>query len=112
MRDGAVSRTRCGWTGPTGSDRGALGAHEVAVVVDPAAIAVGVELAVQQHERVLAMGPPVGEERLEGPLLGHRQVGPVLVGGLEQDIEVTHGAEPARDLAEAVAEPLGPGRPE
>ena len=61
-------------------DRRALGPHEVAIVVDPAPIVVGVELADEQDPRVVAMLAPVAQERLERPLLADGQVGAVGVG--------------------------------
>ena len=97
---------------PDRHDRRALGPDEVAVVVDPAAIAVRVELADEQDPRVVAVLAPVGQQRLERALLGDRQVGPVEVGRLEQDVEVAHGPEPRRDLAQAVAVALRPAGPE
>ena len=51
-------------------DRRALGPDEVAVVVDPAPVAVGVELADQQDPGVVAMLAPVGQQRFERSLLG------------------------------------------
>ena len=112
MRDAAVSRTRCGWVGSDRQDRGALGPDEVAVVVDPAPVAVRVELADEQDPGVVALLAPVGEQRLERALLGDRQVGPVQVGRLEQDVEVADRAEPRGDLAQAVAVALRPAGPE
>ena len=49
------------------------------------------------------MAAPGGEQRLEGALLGDRQVGPVGVGGLELDVQVADRAEPAGDLAQAAS---------
>ena len=45
IRDGIVSRTRCGSTGPTARDADALGLDERDVVVHPALVALRVELA-------------------------------------------------------------------
>ena len=50
---------------PDRRDREALVAHELAVVVDPSPILVGVELADQQPAGVLPVEPPAGEQRLE-----------------------------------------------
>ena len=78
------------------------------VVVEPAPVAVGVELADEQHAGVVAVDPPGGEERLERALLADGQVRSVGVGGLEQDVEVADGPEPRGDLAEAAAVRLRP----
>ncbi len=92
--------------------RHALVADELGVVVEPAPIAVRVELAQEQHAGVVAMEPPRAQERLERPLLGDREVRPIGVGGLDQDVEVADGAEPRRDLPQAAAMLLRPLRPE
>ena len=107
-----MSRTWCGWVGPTGITSDALGPDEIAVVVDPAPIAVRVELADEQDPGVVAMLAPVGEQRLQRPLLGDRQVGAVRVGRLEQDVEVADRPEPRGDLAQAVAVALRAPGPE
>ena len=108
----AVSRTRWGWVGETGSDREALVADELAVVVDPAPVAVGVELADQQPPRVVAMIPPAAQQRLEGSLLGPRQLGPIGIGRLEQDVEIADGPEAGGDFAKSLAVGPRPAGPE
>ena len=79
------------------------GPHEVPVVVDPAPVAVRVELAHEQHARVVAMLAPAAEQWLEAALLDLRQVRAVEIGRVEQDIEIAHGPEAGRDLAQARA---------
>ncbi len=96
-----------------GDDGEALVADELAVVLEPAPVAVGVELADQQLAGVVAMGPPARQEGLEGPLLCRRQVGPIGVGGLEEHVEVTDGPQPRSNVAEVAAvgpRPAGPER--
>ena len=58
------------------------------------------------------MGAPVGQQGLERPLLGDRQVLAVVVGRLEQHVQVANGTEPRGDLAEPVAVSAGPLAPE
>ena len=55
---------------------------------------------------------PVFEERFERPLLHGRQAVAIVVGRLEQDVEVPDGAETARDLAQAAPVALRPPGPE
>src|SRR6266550_4015136 len=93
-------------------DRHALGPHEVAVVIDPAPVAVRIELADEQDSRIVAMLAPVGEERLEGSLLADREVGAIGVGGFEQHIEIADRPKPRGDLAQAVAVALRAPRSE
>ena len=84
-------------------DRSAFGPDEVPVVIDPAPVAVRVELAHEQHARVVAMLAPAAEQRLEAALLDLWQVRAVEIGRVEQDIEIAHGPEAGRDLAQARA---------
>ena len=51
------------------------------------------------------------QQRLERSLLGDRQVGPVRVGRVEQDVEVAHRPESRGDLAQAVADSASSARP-
>ena len=84
-------------------DRRALRPHEVPVVIDPAPVAVRIELAREQHARVVAMLAPAAEQRLEAALVDLRQVRAVQIGGVEQDIEIAHGPQAGCDLAQARA---------
>ena len=91
------------WLGrPDRQHEDALGPDEIAVVVDPATVAVGVELADQEHPGVVAVLAPVGQQRLQRTLLGDREVGAIRVGRVEQDVEVADRPEPRGDLAQAV----------
>ena len=59
------------------------------------------------------MRPPCREQGLERALLGDRQVRPVRIGRLDQDIEIADRAKPSGDLAETLPvslRPLGPER--
>ena len=67
-------------------DRGAIGPDEITIVVDPASVAIGVELADQQDPGIVAMLVPVPQQRFERSLFGDRHVGAIDVGGLEQDV--------------------------
>ena len=98
-----MSRTRCGSTGPTEPHADALGLDERDVVVHPALVALRVELLDQHDPRGVSLRPPLGEQRLEARPV--RRVELLLVGlaGLDQDVEVAHGAEVARDLLAAGA---------
>ena len=78
------------------NDRESLVADELAVVVDPASVVVGVELADQQLAGVVAVGPPAGEERLERALLGRSRARP--------------GTRPRRRAARRGREPRRGGR--
>ena len=93
--------------------REALVSDELAVVVDPAPVAVGVELANQQLPGVVAVIPPATQQRLQRSLLRLRQVSAVGVGGLEQNVEIADGAEPGGDFPKPLAmspRPAGPER--
>ena len=81
----------------------AFGPDEIAVVVDPASIAVRVELADEQYPCVVAMLAPFGEKRLQRTLLGDGHVCAICVGRVEQDVEVADRPESRGDLAQAVA---------
>ena len=108
-----MSRTRCGSVGTTGRGGDALVPDELGVVVEPAPVAVRVELAHEQDRGRRRGGGARREQRLEGALLGDRQVGPIGVGGLDQDVEVADGAEAGGHLAQPAAmllRPLGPER--
>ena len=94
-----------------GSDRrraDALRLDELDVGVDPLAVPVAVELLDQHHAGGVALDAPGLQERLEGPGLGSGL--PALVGlaGLDQDVEVAHGAEVAGHQLEASPVALGP----
>src|SRR5207237_3708537 len=104
---------------------GAIGSDEVAEVVDPAGIAVGIELGDQQPSGVLALSAPCSEERLQGELLGPRLAAHVMLAGFDENVEIPDGSEAAGDVsqvgsvaasspgAESVAEdpPRGPPPP-
>src|SRR5215204_4483331 len=94
------------------ADGGPLRAHEVDVVVQPAAIAIPVELAQEQGSGVVAVPSPGDAQRLEAALLRDRQVGAVGIGRLQLDIEVTDRAEATGDLAESGPVAAGAALPE
>ena len=88
--------------GPDRQDQCPLGPDEVAVVVHPAPVVVRVELAQEQDPGIVAMHAPRVEQRLQGALLGRRQVVAIQVGRLELDVEIADRPEPLRGLAQPV----------
>ena len=110
MRDAAVSRMRCGAVGRVEGGGLALGADEILELVDPAHVGVAVELAGEQHPRVVALAAPGGEQGSDRSPLGDGQRLEVGLGFLDQDIEVPDGPQPGRDLAQPLAVALRPLR--
>src|SRR2546422_4951688 len=109
-RSGVADSMRLG-----GSDRDdgkTLVPNELAVILEPALIAVGVELANEELAGIVAVGPPARQKRLEGSLLACRQVRTVAICRREEHVEVANGPEPGGDVAEIAAVGLRPAWPE